>query len=109
MKPILSNYSPQWLKSWVKRTMSYASDSYTYHHRAPRDEDQMELTLKSKRNEIGAVLEGSASISSIGQSHDYASAHSGTNPNETTVEVRRPEEAARGESWLGEDPEDGKI
>ncbi|TDZ17333.1 Satratoxin biosynthesis SC1 cluster protein 4 [Colletotrichum orbiculare MAFF 240422] len=96
LKPMISHYTPPWLKSAVRRTISQASNSASKasgskDSRQKRGDDQVELTARSKREMMDAE---SATMTGDEERGGYEGV---VRSPTRSVEVRRSDDVVSGE------------
>lgn len=96
---MISHYTPPWLKSMVRKTISQASNSMskatssksTQSRSHPRrGDDEVELTARSRKGTVDTESDGVVGDEERG----YAGLHS---PSGTTVEVRKSDDLVSGD------------
>ncbi|EQB45561.1 hypothetical protein GCG54_00005329 [Colletotrichum gloeosporioides] len=93
LRPMISHYTPPWLKSMVRKTLSQASNSMSKvtaskHSHPRRGDDEVELTARSRKQAADAE-----SVTGD-EERGYAGMQS---PSGTTVEVRKSDEMVSGD------------
>ncbi|KAF6833772.1 integral membrane protein [Colletotrichum musicola] len=98
LRPMISHYTPPWLKSMVRKTISQASNSMSKatHSKSTqsrsnprRGDDEVELTARSRKGTVDTESDGAGD-----EERGYAGLHS---PSGTTVEVRKSDDLVGGE------------
>ncbi|WYZ33894.1 hypothetical protein EsH8_I_000170 [Colletotrichum jinshuiense] len=95
LKPMISYYTPPWLKSMVRKTISQASNSMSKvtnskHSQARRgDDDEVELTARSKKQTVDTEND-----TVVDEERGYGGIQSPSGP---TIEVRSSDDVATGD------------
>ncbi|OHF04244.1 integral membrane protein [Colletotrichum orchidophilum] len=97
LRPMISHYTPPWLKSMVRKTISQASNSMSKvtnsknHTHLRRGDDEVELTARSKKQTVDTESDGTGD-EERGYARGVGSPTSGM-----TVEVRKSDDLVSGD------------
>ncbi|KAL0940005.1 uncharacterized protein CTRU02_206615 [Colletotrichum truncatum] len=97
LKPMISHYTPPWLKSMVRKTISQASNSMSkanaskHSHSRRNDDDEVELTARSKKQMVDTES----------MAGDEERGYGMRSPASTTIEIRKSDDMPTGD-WAQE-------